>query len=77
MSGADFLGIAANPATKTCDSCGAPGVKALEIFKTTGKKVGTGQFLYPCSRHIRLAEESLEAVKAPISKKKHPLPTQP
>ena len=62
MSGHTYFGEAAPPEEKTCDWCGRPGVKALEIFKP-GKKVGTGQFLYPCARHVAVATAMVEELR--------------
>lgn len=59
-----YFGQAADPATRTCDWCGEPGVKALEVWKPR-KKVGTGQFLYPCSNYVRVAERQIDSIKNP------------
>jgi hypothetical protein len=58
------FGKPAPPGTRTCDWCGAPGVKALEVYKP-GKKVGTGQYIYPCSKHVATAKRSIASVRAP------------
>lgn len=62
-----YFGEAADPSTRNCDWCGEPGVKAIEIVKPR-KKVGTGQFMYPCSKHVRTAERAAEAIKNPPKK---------
>jgi hypothetical protein len=62
-----YLGEAGDPSTRTCDWCGDPGVKALEIARPR-KKVGTGQFVYPCSTHVHIAEATVEAIKNPPKK---------
>lgn len=62
MAQPNYFGEAAPPEERTCDWCGRPGVVALELFKP-GKKVGTGQFLYPCARHVRLARETVETLR--------------
>lgn len=59
-----YFGEAADPATRPCDWCGDPGVKAIEIRKPR-KKVGTGQFMYPCRNHVRTAERAAEAIRNP------------
>ena len=59
-----YFGEAADPATRQCDWCGKPGVKAIEIWKPR-KKVGTGQFMYPCARHVETAKRAVEALKNP------------
>jgi len=64
MSGEVFLGVAADPKTKVCDWCGEAGVKAIELTRNA-KKIGTGQFLYPCSKHIAVAERMAHAFGAP------------
>lgn len=64
MKGWEYMAVAADPKTKTCDWCGEPGFKALPIVKPR-KKIGTGQFLYPCAKHVRTAESALEAVRKP------------
>lgn len=63
-----FFGRPSPPGERHCEWCGEPGVKALEVFKP-GKKVGTGQYLYPCSKHIDVAKRSIESVRSPVPKK--------
>lgn len=59
-----YFAEAADPATRTCDWCDKPGVKAIEIVKPR-KKVGTGQFLYPCARHVQTAQRAADAIRNP------------
>lgn len=67
MKGEDFLGYPAEPATRNCEWCGKPGVKAIELIRNT-KKVGTGQFLYPCSDHVNTAQRAAAEFASPKSK---------
>jgi hypothetical protein len=57
-----YLGEAAPPGEKTCDWCDKPGVASFEISKP-GKKFGTGQFLYPCARHVETAKRMVEELR--------------
>lgn len=57
-----FLGEPGPLADRKCDWCGRPAVVAYEIIKPR-KAIGTGQFLYACSRHKNLAKESSGAQK--------------
>jgi hypothetical protein len=63
----EYFGKPAPPATRTCDWCGKPGVKAVEVFKP-GKKVGTGQYVYPCSKHVTTAKRAVQSVRAPVKR---------
>ena len=62
MARREFFAEAADPSTRECDWCGKAGVTAIEIFKP-GKKIGTGQFLYPCARHVATAKRAADAIK--------------
>lgn len=64
MTGEKCLGRAADPATRTCDWCEKPGVKAIEL-KLNAKVVGLGRFLYPCSDHVRTAERAAAEFASP------------
>lgn len=62
----DDLGRAADPATRECDWCEESAVCAFEVFKTEAqvkREIGTGQFVYPCRNHERIARESSRAPK--------------
>lgn len=65
-----YFGEAADPKTRACDWCGAPGCKAIELRKPGKKVCGTGQFLYPCSRHVSVAQKQAEAIRTPIKRDK-------
>lgn len=59
-----YLGIPAPPAERQCDFCERTAATSHEIFKPR-KKVGTGQFLYACPRHRRVAEEAIDQKRNP------------
>ena len=67
MSGIYGFAEAADPSTRKCDWCDGAGVKAIEIWYPR-KKVGSGRFLYPRSKHVRTAERTADGIRNPPKK---------